>query len=210
MRHVITALVMNEPGVLAHVANMFSARGFNIDSLVVGRTEDPQLSRMTIVVVADDRTLDQVRKQLAKIVTVVKVRDYRDTPFVSRDLMLVKLSASPRTRSEIIELASLFRGHVLDVGHNSLTVELSGEEDKLDAFIDLVRPYGIRELARTGMIAMARGGHAMSLVGEDGDGTSASAPSGTVPPLAQAGGRPVRAAAGRMPTQEELEATPPG
>ena len=210
MRHVITALVMNEPGVLAHVAGMFSARGFNIDSLVVGRTEDPQLSRMTIVVVADDRTLDQVRKQLAKIVTVVKVRDYRETPFVARDLMLVKLSASPRTRSEIIELASLFRGHVLDVGHNSLTVELSGEEDKLDAFVDLVRPYGIRELARTGMIAMARGGHAMSLSGEDGETPGSSTPPPPAP-VAQAAGRSTRPAAGkRVPTQEELEATPPG
>ena len=208
MRNVITALVMNEPGVLAHVANMFSARGFNIDSLVVGRTEDPQLSRMTIVVVADDRTLDQVRKQLAKIVTVVKVRDYRETPFVARDLMLVKLSASPRTRSEIIELAGLFRGHILDVGHNSLTVELSGEEDKLDAFVDLVRPYGIRELARTGMIAMARGGHAMSLAGDDSDGTGS--PTAATPPMAQSGGRPARVAVKRVPTQEELEATPPG
>ena len=234
MRHVITALVMNEPGVLAHVANMFSARGFNIDSLVVGRTEDPQLSLMTIVVVADDRTLDQVRKQLAKIVTVVKVRDYRETPFVARDLMLVKLSASPRTRSEIIELASLFRGHVLDVGHNSLTVELSGEEDKLDAFIDLVRPYGIRELARTGMIAMARGGHAMSLASEDGDAPATAAGQGAAHAASNSGQhsgaysaghssggssggtasgtRAAKAAAGakRMPTQEELESTPPG
>lgn len=210
MRHVITALVMNEPGVLAHVANMFSARGFNIDSLVVGRTEDPQLSRMTIVVIADDRTLDQVRKQLAKIVTVVKVRDYRETPFVARDLMLVKLSASPRTRSEIIELASLFRGHVLDVGHNSLTVELSGEEDKLDAFIDLVRPYGIRELARTGMIAMARGGHAMSLANEEADGVVGNSAPGNTPPLAHAVSRSGRIPAKRLPTQEELEATPPG
>ncbi len=109
MRHILTALVMNEPGVLSHVANMFSARGFNIDSLVVGRTEDPNLSRMTIVTVADERTLDQVRKQLAKIVTVVKVRDYKEVPFVSRDLMLVKLRSTAATRGEIIELTSLFR-----------------------------------------------------------------------------------------------------
>ena len=101
MRHVISALVMNEPGVLAHVAGMFSARGFNIDSLVVGRTEDPALSRMTIVVNADDRILEQVRKQLAKIVTVVRVRDYKDLPFVERDLALIKISTPPGKRSEV-------------------------------------------------------------------------------------------------------------
>ncbi len=198
MRHILTALVMNEPGVLSHVANMFSARGFNIDSLVVGRTEDPNLSRMTIVVIADERTLDQVRKQLAKIVTVVKVRDYKDSPYVSRDLMLVKLGVTPRTRSEIIELADLFRGRVVDVGHQAIMVELSGEEDKLDAFVELVRPYGIRELARTGVIAMARG-----VQGGSGDEqTMENAPEPS---------RMVKAAAGkRQPTQAELEATPPG
>ena len=197
MRHILTALVMNEPGVLAHVANMFSARGFNIDSLVVGRTEDPNLSRMTIVVIADERTLEQVRKQLAKIVTVVKVRDYKDSPFVSRDLMLVKLSVTPRTRSEIIELADLFRGRVVDVGHQAIMVELSGEEEKLDAFVELVRPYGIRELARTGVIAMARG-----VAGGGEDIPMETAPVST--PLRKSG--PGK----RQPTQEELEATPPG
>ena len=197
MRHILTALVMNEPGVLAHVANMFSARGFNIDSLVVGRTEDPNLSRMTIVVIADERTLEQVRKQLAKIVTVVKVRDYKDSPFVSRDLMLVKLSVTPRTRSEIIELADLFRGRVVDVGHQAIMVELSGEEEKLDAFVELVRPYGIRELARTGVIAMARGA-----AGGGEDIPMETAPAST--PLRKSG--PGK----RQPTQEELEATPPG
>ncbi|HTV49244.1 MAG TPA: acetolactate synthase small subunit [Phycisphaerae bacterium] len=204
MKHVITALVMNEPGVLAHVAGMFSARGFNIDSLVVGRTEDPTLSRMTIVVVADDRILDQVRKQLEKIVTVVKVRDYKDAPFIARDLMLVKLSSTPRTRSEIIELANLFRGRVVDVGHNTVSVELSGEEDKLDAFVELVRPYGIRELARTGMIAMARGGQSVTTPGAD-ETVGANAAE-----LARAS-KPAAALTGkRQPTQAELEATPPG
>ena len=197
MRHILTALVMNEPGVLSHVANMFSARGFNIDSLVVGRTEDPNLSRMTIVVIADERTLDQVRKQLAKIVTVVKVRDYKDSPYVSRDLMLVKLGVTPRTRSEIIELADLFRGRVVDVGHQAIMVELSGEEDKLDAFVELVRPYGIRELARTGVIAMARG---------------VQPGSGDEPVMENAPETPrmVKPAGKRQPTQAEIEATPPG
>jgi acetolactate synthase-1/3 small subunit len=157
MRHVITALVQNEPGVLAHVAGMFAARGFNIDSLVVGRTDDERFSRMTIVVVGDDRTLEQVRKQLGKIVTVVRVRDFKDIDYVERDLMLVRVSAPSERRAEIVELTSLFRGRVVDVARQSLTVELSGPEAKLEAFIDLVRPYGIRELARTGVIAMQRG-----------------------------------------------------
>ena len=156
MKHVITALVQNTPGVLAHVAGMFSARGFNIDSLVVGRTEDPDLSRMTIVVIGDDRVLEQVRKQLAKIVTVVRVRDYEGMSFVERDLMLVRVAVPPEKRMEIIELVNLFRGRVVDVARQSLTVELSGPEGKLEAFIDLVKPYGIRELARTGVIAMQR------------------------------------------------------
>jgi acetolactate synthase-1/3 small subunit len=157
MRHVISALVQNEPGVLAHVAQMFAARGFNIDSLVVGRTEDPMLSRMTIVVVADDKVVEQVRKQLEKIVTVVKVRDYADIDYVERDLMLVRIHVVPEKRPEVVELVNLFRGRVVDVARNSFLVELSGTEEKVEAFIDLVRPYGIRELARTGCIAMPRG-----------------------------------------------------
>ena len=157
MRHVISALVMNEPGVLAGVANMFSARGFNIDSLVVGRTEDPNLSRMTIVVIADDNTLDQVRKQLAKLVPVVEVRDFHNAGYIERDLALITVSATPENRSRVIEVVNLFRGKVVDVSHESLTVELSGTEEKIEALIDLVRPYGIKEMARTGVIAMARG-----------------------------------------------------
>lgn len=157
MRHLITALVQNESGVLAHVAGMFAARGFNIDSLVVGRTEDPEQSRMTIVVNADDRVLEQVRKQLEKIVTVVKVRDFENVSFVERDLMLIRVHVVPEKRPEVVQLVSLFRGRVIDVSRNSMLVELSGPEDKLEAFTDLVRPYGIRELARTGVIAMARG-----------------------------------------------------
>jgi len=157
MRHVITALVQNKSGVLAHVAGMFAARGFNIDSLVVGRTEDPDMSRMTIVVVGDDRVLEQVRKQLDKIVTVVKVRDFQAVEYVERDLMLLRVHAPPEKRLEIVELVNLFRGRVVDVARNSLLVELSGPEKKIEAFVDLVRPYGIRELARTGVIAMSRG-----------------------------------------------------
>jgi acetolactate synthase-1/3 small subunit len=157
MRHVISALVQNEPGVLAHVAGMFAARGFNIDSLVVGRTEDESFSRMTIVVIGDDKVLEQVRKQLAKIITVVKVRDFEDSAYVERDLMLIRVSTTPEKRSEIVDLVSMFRGRVVDVAKSSVLVELSGTEDKLEAFIELLRPYGIRDLARTGVIAVQRG-----------------------------------------------------
>ena len=200
MRHVISALVMNEPGVLAHVAGMLSARGFNIDSLVVGRTEDPNLSRMTIVVNADDRILEQVRKQLAKIVTVVRVRDYKDLPFVERDLALIKVATPPGKRSEVIELAGLFRAHVVDVGVNTVMIQIGGEEEKIDAFVELVRPYGIRELARTGVIAMPRGSSTVSAPDEEG---AAARREGLHKPARGA----VSAA---EPTQEELEGIPPG
>lgn len=156
MRHVIAALVQNEPGVLAHVAGMFAARGFNIDSLVVGRTESDEFSRMTIVVSGDDRTLDQVRKQLSKLVEVVKVVDFTDIDVVERDLMLVRVQAQPDQRQKIIELATLFRAKIVDVGRECLTIELAGTEDKLIAFVELLEPYGIVELARTGLIAMPR------------------------------------------------------
>ena len=157
MRHVISALVMNEPGVLAQVANLFSARGFNIDSLVVGRTENPELSRMTVVLDADDNTLEQVRKQLAKLVPVVKVRDFTGTKYVERDLALVTVGVSAGSRSEVIEIVNLFRGKVVDVAKSSLVIELSGPEEKVEAMIELLQPYGIKELARTGVIAMSRG-----------------------------------------------------
>lgn len=159
MRHVIMALVQNQPGVLAHVAGMFSARGFNIDSLVVGRTDDPKISRMTIVAVGDDRVLEQIRKQLEKIITVVKVRDFESVDYVERDLMLVRVHAPAEKRADVIEVVNLFRGRVVDVARKSLMVEMSGPEGKLEAFIDLVRPYGLTELARTGVIAMKRGVH---------------------------------------------------
>ena len=157
MRHVISALVINEPGVLAGVAGMFSARGFNIDSLVVGRTEDPNLSRMTIVVNADDVTLDQVRKQLAKLVATVEVRDFAGTAYIERDLALVTVNVGTDKRREVVEIVELFRGKVVDVSPDSVMVELAGTEDKLEAFIDLMKPYGIESLARTGVIAMPRG-----------------------------------------------------
>ena len=158
MKHIISALVENKPGVLAHVAGMFAARAFNIDSLVVGRTEDPDLSRMTIVVVGDDKVLEQVRKQLAKIVPVVKVQDFAGQPVVARDLMLITVSAPPEKRPEIFALIEMFRGRVVDIGLKSIMVEVSGPETKIEAFINVCKPYGIKSVARTGTIAMPRQG----------------------------------------------------
>jgi acetolactate synthase-1/3 small subunit len=156
MKHIISALVENKPGVLAHVAGMFAARAFNIDSLVVGRTEDPQLSRMTIVVIGDDRVLEQVRKQLAKIIPVVKVQDFAGQAVVARDLMLITIAAAPEKRAEIVALIETFKGKVVDIGQKTIMVEISGPEEKIEAFIEMCRPYGIKNVARTGTIAMPR------------------------------------------------------
>jgi acetolactate synthase-1/3 small subunit len=135
---------------------MLASRGFNIDSLAVGTTEDPLLSRMTFVVVGDDRVLEQIRKQLEKIVTVVKVVDISAQDYVERDLMLVKIKANTGKRSEIRELSDIFRGRIVDVGSEEVMVEISGQESKIEAFIERVRPFGITELVRTGRIAMVR------------------------------------------------------
>lgn len=157
MRHVISALVVNEPGVLALVAGLFSARGFNIDSLVVGRTEDPERSRMTIVVNADDNTLDQVRKQLSKLVPVVEVVDFLGKAYIERDLALITVNVTPEKRGEVIEIINLFRGKVVDVAPGSMILELTGTEAKIEALMELLQPYGVKELARTGVISMSRG-----------------------------------------------------
>jgi acetolactate synthase-1/3 small subunit len=157
MRHVLSALVQNVPGVLSHIAGMLASRGYNIDSLAVGETETPHLSRMTFVVVGDDRVLEQVRKQLEKIVTVVRVDDVSSTDYVERDLMLIKVAAPPGPRSEIRELVDIFRGRIVDVASEVVMIEISGQERKIEAFIELMRPFGIIELSRTGRIAMVRG-----------------------------------------------------
>ncbi len=157
MRHVLSALVQNVPGVLSHIAGMLASRGYNIDSLAVGETEDPQLSRMTFVVVGDDRVLEQVRKQLEKIVTVVRVDDVSSQDHVERDLMLVKVAAPSGKRNEILELTDIFRGRVVDVAAEMVMIEISGQERKIEAFIEMMRPFGIIELVRTGRIAMVRG-----------------------------------------------------
>jgi acetolactate synthase-1/3 small subunit len=157
MRHVLSALVQNQPGVLAHISGMLASRGFNIDSLAVGETEDPNLSRMTFVVHGDDAELEQVRKQLDKVVTVVKVQDISSEDFVERDLMLLKVKSRPEQRVEITLLVEMFRSRVVDIGLETMMIEISGQERKIEAFIELMRPYGILELARTGRIALVRG-----------------------------------------------------
>ncbi|MEO8495266.1 MAG: acetolactate synthase small subunit [Planctomycetota bacterium] len=158
MRHVLSAVVQNVPGVLSHISGMLASRGYNIDSLAVGETETPNLSRMTFVVVGDDRVLEQVRKQLEKIVTVVRVDDISAQEHVERDMMLLKVKAPPGgQRTEIRELVDIFRGRIVDVGHDEIMIEISGRESKIEAFIERMRPYEIRELVRTGRIAMVRG-----------------------------------------------------
>jgi acetolactate synthase-1/3 small subunit len=158
MRHVLSAVVQNVPGVLAHISGMLASRGYNIDSLAVGETENPDLSRMTFVIVGDGAVLEQVRKQLEKVVTVVRVVDISAQDFVERDLMLLKVRAPQGgRRSEIRELAEIFRGRIVDVGTDEVIVEISGQEQKIESFIDLMRPFGIVELVRTGRIAMVRG-----------------------------------------------------
>ena len=159
MRHVLSALVQNVPGVLAHISGMLASRGYNIDSLAVGETETHDLSRMTFVLEGDIALLEQVRKQLEKIVTVVQVQDISSQDFVERDLMLIKIAAPyGEKRSSVKELAEIFRGRIVDISREELIVEISGEEKKINAFIDLMRPFGIRELARTGRIALVRSG----------------------------------------------------
>jgi acetolactate synthase I/III small subunit len=157
MRHVLSALVQNLPGVLSHISGMLASRGYNIDSLAVGETENPNLSRMTFVVVGDDSVLEQVRKQLEKIVTVVRVDDIGSEDHVERDLMLVKVAAPAGRRGEISQLVSIFRGRIVDVAPDMMIIEISGQESKIEAFIEMMRPLGIIELVRTGRIAMIRG-----------------------------------------------------
>jgi acetolactate synthase I/III small subunit len=157
MEHLISVLVENRFGVLAHIAGMFSGRGFNIDSLAVGETIDPTVSRMTVVVKGDDNVVEQILKQLNRQVDVIKVQDLTEERFIERELMLLKISTTSKNRSEIIEIADIFRSKVVDVQQDSLTLEASGSADKLTALMDLLKPYGIKEIVRTGRIGMARG-----------------------------------------------------
>lgn len=156
MRHTISVLVENKPGVLARVANMFASRGFNIESLAVGETDDQTVSRMTIVSSGDDREIEQITKQLNRLVDVIKVNDLTAESFVERELALIRLSVDGDSRSKAVELADLFRAKIVDVSHKALTIELTGDSGKIEAFVDLVRTFGIKEIVRTGKVALPR------------------------------------------------------
>ena len=155
--HTITALVEDKPGVLTRVASMFRRRGFNISSLAVGHSEVPQLSRMTFVVQGDDATVEQVTKQLYKLIEVVRVSDLSQENMVSRELALIKVKATATTRSEIMQMVDIFRANIVDVSPESLIIEVTGDEDKIDSLHKLLRPFGVREMMRTGRVAMIRG-----------------------------------------------------
>lgn len=156
-RRMIVALMEDKPGVLSHVTNMIRRRNFNIESLAVGHTETPGISRMTVVVYADDARLEQIMKQLYKLVSVTKVSELADEQAVVRELALVKVAATSTDRGEIKQLVDIFRSQIVDVAHDSMTVEITGTEDKVDSMIEMLRPFGIKELTRTGRVAMVRG-----------------------------------------------------
>ena len=157
MKHTLVALVEDKPGVLTRMASLFRRRGFNIESIAVGHSELPDLSRMTFVVNGSANILEQVRKQLSKVVNVVKVVDVTGDNITVRELALIKVRATSSTRSEIIEIADIFRANIVDVAADSLTIEITGDEDKVDSLLNLLRRFGIKEVARTGRIAMLRG-----------------------------------------------------
>ena len=157
MRHVVTLLVENEFGVLARVAGLFSGRGFNIESLCVAETVDPSVSTMTIVTRGDDQIIEQVLKQLNKLISVIKVVDLFEKEFVEREMILIKVNATAHTREEILRVVDIFRGKVIDVGAKTYTIEVTGDEKKISAILSLLKPLGIKELVRTGRIAMLRG-----------------------------------------------------
>lgn len=157
MRHTISALVENRPGVLARCAGMFARRGFNIESLTVSATEDPTVSRMTIVVEGSGEVLEQVSKQLYKLIDVIKVSDHTSEPTVERELALIKVSAEPHKRAEIMQVADIFRAGIVDVSESTFIIEVTGDEEKIDALQSLLRQYGIKELVRSGKVALMRG-----------------------------------------------------
>ncbi|NTU89597.1 MAG: acetolactate synthase small subunit [Actinobacteria bacterium] len=157
MYHTLSVLVENKPGVLTRITSLFARRGFNIDSLAVGETEDSTISRITISVRADNASIEQITKQLHKLINVVKINELTEDDSISRELVLFKVNAVPDRRHEIIEIASVFRANIIDVGRSTLTIEATGTSDKLGAMEDLFRAYGIKEIVRTGKIAISRG-----------------------------------------------------
>ena len=156
MRHTLSVLVENKFGVLTRLSGLFSGRGFNIDTLNVAPTQDPTQSRMTIVVKGDDTVLEQVTKQLNKLVDIIKVQDFRDGEYIDRELVLIKVGVDSKSRAEVMQICDIFRAKIVDVGHKTVTVELTGNESKISAFLDLMEPFGIRDITRTGKVAMSR------------------------------------------------------
>jgi acetolactate synthase I/III small subunit len=161
-RHTLSVLVENKPGVLARIAGLFSRRGFNIDSLAVGPTEHPEVSRMTIVVNVEESPLEQVTKQLNKLVEVIKIVELDGGASVSRELLLVKLKADASTRGQVLEVVQLFKAKVVDVATDAVTVQVVGNADKLDDFLRIVEPFGVRELVQSGVVAIGRGSRSIS------------------------------------------------
>ena len=157
MRHTISILVENEFGVLARVAGLFSGRGFNTESLSVAETMDPTVSRITLVTRGDDQVLEQIEKQLNKLISVIRVIDFTDTAHVERQLVLLKVAVDERSRGEVVNIVDVFRGKIIDVSRRSYVIEVTGTEDKIDALIELLKPIGIKEIVRTGRVAMFRG-----------------------------------------------------
>src|SRR4051794_14719449 len=156
-RHTLSVLVENKPGVLARIASLFSRRGFNIDSLAVGPTENPEVSRMTIVVAVDELPLEQVTKQLNKLVNVLKIVELSTTASVQRELLLIKVRADAAVRAQVVTIVDMFRAHVVDVPPESMTIESAGTTDKLQALVKMLEPFGVRELVQSGMVALGRG-----------------------------------------------------
>lgn len=156
MRHTISVLVTNEFGVLSRISGLFSGRGFNIESLSVAETLDPKVSRMTIVTSGDDNVLEQINKQLNKLINVIKVYDFTGEEHIERELALVKVNLTSETRPEILSIVDIFRAKVVDVSPRTYTIEITGDEEKISALTELLRPFGIKEIVRTGRIAMAR------------------------------------------------------
>lgn len=162
MKHTLSVLVENRPGVLSRVAGLFSRRGYNIESIAVGATETPGISRMTIVVDGATCHVESIIKNLHKLIEVLKVSDLTEDAKVDRELLLIKVKADASTRPEILQIVQIFRAHIVDVSENSLIVEVTGDQEKVEGILNLLRPFGIREIVRTGVIAMARGNRAVS------------------------------------------------
>jgi acetolactate synthase-1/3 small subunit len=157
MQHTISVLVVNQSGVLSRISGLFSGRGFNIESLNVAETNDPDISRMTIVTRGDDKKIEQITKQLNKLVDIIKVTDLTEEGFVDRELILVKMNAEPRVREEILRIVEIFRAKVVDVSAATYTVEITGDEGKIKGFLEMLKPRGIKEIVRSGRIAISRG-----------------------------------------------------